>query len=306
MSNGFLVATNTGIKIYDSEYSAMASTTTSPAPNQNQNQNSNLNQKLSERTINVIKLMPNDDKFVICLSDDSINICAVNGNQNHGLKIIKEFFPLKLREKYLTKSNKIEILEQFDGTENDYDIADESENVEKLIRAVTQDYRMGLISDIAFNQSGNEFLMSCWDCTITVFSASLWQVKKIIKFPNISIRQFEFLPTQEHQKPVMSLSSDNSLFIFDPNQVHSKVFISKFNSYKFAVSENGKILSNIVESGEIFVYNLDFHLALLRKSFSDVGLVNDYYKPKNGKSTSDARLSRIQVEVSGGNSLRHG
>ena len=55
--------------------------------------------------INFVELIPGDDKIVVCLSDNSINVLTST------LKVVKTFLPLKLKEKFLLKaSNKVKIV----------------------------------------------------------------------------------------------------------------------------------------------------------------------------------------------------
>lgn len=55
--------------------------------------------------INFVELIPGDDKIVVCLSDNSINVLTST------LKVVKTFLPLKLKEKFLLKaSNKVRIV----------------------------------------------------------------------------------------------------------------------------------------------------------------------------------------------------
>lgn len=52
--------------------------------------------------INLVELIPGDDKIVVCMSDNSINVLTST------LKVVKTFLPLKLKEKFLLKgSNKV-------------------------------------------------------------------------------------------------------------------------------------------------------------------------------------------------------
>jgi hypothetical protein len=225
----------------------------------------------------------------VCFSDDSINICGFNGN---ALKISKQFNPLKLKEKYLLKSNKkIEIVEFF------YD-SDEP-NEDNMIRNGSQDYRRGIISDVMFTDSGNHCLISGFDGTLNVFATAFWEVKRIIRFQNLYLKRIEFLPQPDSStKLLVAQASNHSLIIFNLNSINTKLPIQNSHSYKFSLSSN--FLANVLTSGEIYVYNLDYHLALIRKSCNDALLVNDLHEDTVGilrTNKSNMRLNQIQNEV---------
>ena len=276
----FLASTSNQIKIYDVDKFMKKCEFTTPAS------------KKGTITINLVKLIPHDDKLLVVLSDDSICILT------SALKVIKHVNLLKAKEKYLQKSNQnVETMDYF------YD-SDEV-NVEKLIKNVTQDYRHGTVKDISFSENGRLLTISCLDSTIALLSTTMWDVKKLVKFPNISIKQSEFVNNlQSNAKTLVTLTSNDSLLMFDLDVLNVKTIIEKSNSYKFVLSLNGKILANILKSGEVFIYNLDYHLAMLKKNFTDVLLLNGVDDKMHeetdgieGINTVEVRLTKIQKEV---------
>lgn len=276
----FLASTSNQIKIYDVDKFMKKCEFTTPAS------------KKGTITINLVKLIPHDDKLLVVLSNDSICILT------SALKVIRHVNLLKAKENYLQKSNQnVETMDYF------YD-SDEV-NVEKLIKNVTQDYRHGTVKDISFSENGRFLTVSCLDSTITLLSTTMWDVKKLIKFPDISIKQSEFVNNLEsNAKTLVTLTTNNSLLMFDLDVVNVKTIIEKSNSNKFVLSLNGKLLANVLKSGEIFIYNLDYHLAMLKKNFTDILLLNGVddkmHEVTDGieaMNSVEVRLTKIQKEV---------
>lgn len=278
----FLVSTCNQIKIYDVDKFMKKCEFTTPAS------------KKGTITINLVKLIPHDDKLLVVLSDDSI--CILTST----LKVIRHVNLLKAKEKYLQKSNQnVETM--------DYIYDSDEVNVEKLIKNVTQDFRHGTVKEVSFSENGRFLTVSCLDSTIALLSTTMWDVKKLIKFPDISIKQSEFVNNLEsNAKTLVTLTSNDSLLMFDLDVLSVKTVIEKSSSYKFVLSPNGKFLASILKSGEVFIYNIDYHLAMLKKNFTGNLLVNsvddeDKMHEKidviEGTSTDELRLTKIQNEV---------
>lgn len=142
------------------------------------------------------------------------------------------------------------------------------------------------------------------DNTLTIFSTMLWDVKRIIKFPDLSIMQSEYVSNTLQDQFMLALTSNDSLLLLNLHALNVKVVIEKGSAIKFCLCRNGRILCSVLETGEIYVYNLEYHLGVIKKSFSDVVLADEMadqaeYETRRGASKTNAgeRIYRIQNEV---------
>lgn len=142
------------------------------------------------------------------------------------------------------------------------------------------------------------------DNTLAIISTMLWDVKRIIKFPDLSIIQSEYIQDQSAGF-LLAMTSNDSLLLLNLDALNVKVVIEKGSSIKFALSRNGRVLCSVLETGEIYVYNLEYHLGVIKKSFSDAlladVLISDQgeYEVKRGptKTNANERIYRIENEV---------
>ena len=205
-----------------------------------------------------MKSIPYDKRLVVVLHNNVV--CILTSS----LKLVRHFDPLKERHKYLQKSNqKMERLNYIDDLADDDDF-----DVDKLIKSVTRDYRNGIVMDISFSQNGNSFCVSFLDSSIMFCSTSMWNVKRVISFPDFYIKQCDFIPSTHEYNPdmLLTLTSNDDLMLTSLKDLNSKMLIDMNNSQSFVLSSNGRLLLNIQQSGEILVYNLDNHL----NTFDDI------------------------------------
>lgn len=232
------------------------------------------------------------------LSNDTICILTI------ALKLIRHFKPLKALQKFVQKSNyKIEKLSNY------YDAASSHEDdVEVMIKSITRDYQNGTIVDVSFNQNGSSFLVSLLDNTMLLCSTTLWDIRRVIKFPDFYVKQTEFVPhlMEYNTNFMMSLTSNGDLLLTNLDDLNSKILIGMNNSVKFVLSFNGKILMNIHHEGEILMFTLDQHLIEWRKSLqhstkettnkASSAMINGQGK-SNEINGGIAYLNKIQLKV---------
>lgn len=244
------------------------------------------------------KIIPHDDRLFVVLSSGIICILT------NSLKLIRHFDPLKARQKYLQKTNqKMEKLNYIHHPEN----GDDDEicwDVDKLIKSVTRDYQDGIITDVSFSPNGSCLCVSFLDNFIMLCSTSMWDVRRVMKFPGIYIKQSTFVPTTHefNSNMLLTSTSNDDLMLMSLKDLNSRMLIEMNNSFAFTVSFNGKLLMNIQKSGEILVYNLEY---CLNAADDDNGMkknVNameesDAKWTKPDSNETSAELDKIQTKV---------
>lgn len=117
-----------------------------------------------------------------------------------------------------------------------------------------------------------------------------------MKFPDeIYIERSIFIPTTHEQNSSMLLTStsNGNLMLMNLKDLNSKLLIDMNYSVAFALSSNGKVLMNIQQSGEIFVYNFEHCL-------NAVDAVDDNALKKCGNSMMDNDEKRIKSDDNDG------
>jgi hypothetical protein len=230
-----------------------------------------------------VKSFPHDDRLLVVLSNDIICILTA------ALKLVRRFEPLKARQKYLKKSNqKMEKLNYIRQPENDDD--EMCSDVDKLIKSVTRDFNNGIVTDVALSPNGSCLCVSFADNFVILCGVSMWDVRRVMKFPDeIYIKRNLFIPTthEANSSLLLTSTSDDDLMLMNLKDLNSKLLINMNNSLAFSLSSNGKVLMNIQQTGEIFVYNFEHCL-------NAVDAVDDSSRKKNGNSSmeSDAKWTK--------------
>lgn len=203
--------------------------------------------------IKSVKVIPHDDRLLVVLNNDIICILTAT------LKLIRRFDPMKARQKYLQKSNqKMERLNYIRQPENDDD--EMSSDVDKLIKSVTRDYNNGIVTDVSLSPNGSCFCVSFADNFVIICGVSMWDIRRVMKFPDeIYIKRSFFVPTthEANSSILLTSTSNDNLMLMSLKDLNSKLLIDMNNSLLFVLSSNGKVLMNIQQSGEIFVYNFE-------------------------------------------------
>lgn len=242
-----------------------------------------------------VKIIPHDDRLFVIQHNNIVCILT------NALKPVRHFDPLKARQKYMLKSNqKMEKLTYTaDPTAAVADDDDESD-VDKLIKSVTRDYLNGIVMDVSFTQNGNSFCLSFLDNSAMFCSTSMWDVKRVIKFPDFFIKQCEFIPSSHDYNPneLLTLTSNDELMLMSLKDLNSKMLIDMNNSFSFSLSSNGKVLLDVQHSGEILVYNLDHCLNVVDDGDLKRTLTESHVKCSKQMSNEwNAELDKIQMKV---------
>lgn len=191
------------------------------------------------------------------------------------------------------------------------DPADDDDNdvdVDKLIKSVTRDYqRNGIIQSVVFSRNGNSFCLSFLDNALMLCSTSMWDVRRVIKFPDFFIKQCDFISSPHEYNPTMllALTSNDDLMLTSLKDLNSKMLIEMNNSCGFVVSSNGKVLMNIHSAGDILVYNfdhcvnaaVDVDLRGCEKVSEKTTIANDGKCTKQERIEWNAELDKIQMKV---------
>jgi WD40 repeat protein len=238
--------------------------------------------------IKLVKIIPHsDDRMFVVLNNDII--CILTST----LKLIRHFEPLKARQKYLQKTNqKMEKLNYIRHPENDDDEMCSDVDVDVLIKSVTRDYQNGIITDVSFSLNGSCVCVSFLDNFIILFSTTMWDVRRVMKFPDeIYIKQSTFIPSTHefNSNMLLTSTSNDDLMLMNLKDLNSKMLIGMNNSFSFTLSSNGKVLMNIQHSGEILVYNLEYCL-------NAVISVDDHGLKKNGELTKENKTKLTKLD----------
>lgn len=251
--------------------------------------------------IKFIKWMPHDDKLLVILHTDTICILSFICEAN-ALKLIRHYEPLKAREKFLRKSNnKIEMLNY---------VCDEStttDDDDKIIKSVIQDYQNGIITDVSFHSNGNAFCITFSDNSIMLCSAMLWDVRRVFAYPDFHIKQCQFISywndnninskNYNSSNVLLTLTSnDDQMMLTSLGDLNSRMLIDMHNVVSFVLSTNGKLLINLHHSGDLLVYNLENHLSALSKRIVTDTKVNHNGFNDEQKSNREG-LVDIQMKV---------
>jgi WD40 repeat protein len=245
----------------------------------------------NDAKINLVKIIPHDDRVLVVLQNNIICILT-----NGALKLIRHFEPLKARQKYLQKSNqKMEKVNYSNEPADDGDDDDEAD-VDKLIKSVTRNYNNGIVMDVSFSEKGNLFCVSFMDDCMMICSTSMWEVRRVIKFPDFYIKQCVFVPSfsSEYKPDIMlTLTSIDELMLTSLKDLNSRMLINMNNSSGFHLSSNGKLLMNLQHSGDVLVYN--FELCANKSVTIDVDRKqNEQLTNENGFDAKCTKLNSIQ------------
>ena len=242
-----------------------------------------------------IKFIPKDDRLFVVLYNNIICILT------SALKLIRHFDPLKARQKYLQKTNnRIEKLNY-----NNLKVG-ENGDIENLIKTVTRDHSNGIVVDVSFSDNGNSFCVSFADNVVVFFSTSLWDVRRVIKFPDFYIKQCSYISTNGGYNPniLMTATSNDDVMLIDLKDLNSRMLLETNDVESFAMTRNGKILFDIQKSGDIFVYTIED----LLKQTNSRNMISSSKCEKtlaevNGKGTKpmnvewNIELEKIQMKV---------
>lgn len=240
-------------------------------------------------SIKEIDFLPNSDQLYGCFNDNSIHIWA-----NYNFQLLKYIQPIKAREIYLKKSNAITVdlklmrKDVYHGSHADGSNDDNDDtSLEILLKSITKDFSSGLINAICFSQTGRFMSVSTIDDYIILFATETWEIDMLIETPRIAINQCIFVPHQESIEPMNTNSNNNrgilavitslqNTLLIDLNELNVKSIEEKENQSKaIAISKNGLMMSIVLQSGEVFVYNLQLLLNKMYEKQASTNVIKD-------------------------------
>ncbi|CRL02152.1 CLUMA_CG015714, isoform A [Clunio marinus] len=202
-----------------------------------------------EAEIKFVEQIPHDNRLFVILHHNII--CILNSSLKH----IRHFEPLKARKHYLKNPrNKIEKLNYSDDEAK----SDHETDMDKIINSITRDYSNGYLHSVCFTQNGSSFCLSLMDNSLMFCSTSMWECRRIIKFPDFFIKRFDYIPSHENNpNMLLTLTSNDELMLLNLKTVNSKMLSNSNSIKKFLLSTNRKLLISIQHTGEILVYNFE-------------------------------------------------
>jgi hypothetical protein len=264
-----------------------------------------------ELRIKYIKCLPHDDKVLAILRNNAI--CIFTEMHATPLKLVRHFDPIKARDRFLRKTNYR--VERLNYVSNSSSEATKSPSMllksvpsvddDKIIKSVTRDYQNGIISDITFHSNGNVLCVAFLDDnSIMLCSTILWEVRRIIAYPDFYIKQCQFIHTTNNYNGSMTnllltlTSNDEIMLTSCMSDLNSRMLIDMNNVVRFFVSTNGRLLINLHHSGELFVFNLENHLNALSKIASTNANTNNASALSNDEQRTIRKgLDEIQMKV---------
>jgi hypothetical protein len=270
--------------------------------------------------ISFIKLIPTNDescKVLVILQNDIICILS------NSLRLIRHYDPLKARSKFLQRfPRKIEKLNYNDITlhhppDELFNANDEKNEIKAtngnkvdnlIIKSMTRDYSSGSLTDVSISNDGNHLIVSFLDNFIMLCSTSLWDVRKLIKYPDgIHIKQCDFIPytssLEQSNKTLLTLASNDDLMLMSLRDLNAKTLINMNNSSNYTLATNGKILLNIQNSGELLVFNME---QCMKESIVNLTSCEDYAMTKSNLNSKNSiknehwnstELGKMQTKV---------
>lgn len=212
--------------------------------------------------ISFVKLIPTSDescKVISVLKNDIICILS------NSLRLIRHYDPLKARSKYLARfPHKMEKLNYCDSRPDEHIgvVGNEMKmNADNLIKSMTKDYSNGTVTDVSISSDGNHLIVSFLDNFIMLCSTSLWDVRRLINFDGLFVKQCDFIPFTTAESPrhkmLLTLASNDDLMLMSIKDLNAKTLLNMNNSTNYVLATNGKILLNIQITGEILAFNME-------------------------------------------------
>lgn len=192
---------------------------------------------------------------------------------------------------------------------------DKSIKYERIIKSVTRDYQNGIIADISFHSNGcngSSAVIALMDNTIILISTTMWDVRRVIAYPDFYIKQCQFIAHMEGVNVLLARTSNEELMLtcMNGHDLNSRMLIDMNNLNSFVLSANGRLLVNVQQSGELLVYNLENHLndlMIIKRNVMDEKRRNNGMVVANGTVGADdervlqkmnrEKLSEIQMKV---------
>lgn len=256
--------------------------------------------------IHLVKFIPGDETGRLAVVLCSNVICILSSS----LRLIRHYDPVKARNKYVQRfRQKVEKLNYSESQPAEFvrrahNVKLKS-NADNVISSVTRDYSNGLVTDMSFSSDGRHLVVSFLDGFIMLCSTSLWDVRKLIKYPDgLYARQCDFMPfamtteqlNETTNKLLLTLTSNDELMLMSFVDLNAETLDSRNDTFNYAIAANGRLLLDVQRKGEVLVYNMESFLR--QKSTAEAGVEST---EKNGKHESNyqwnVELGRIQTKV---------
>ncbi|XP_062550920.1 TBC1 domain family member 31 isoform X2 [Armigeres subalbatus] len=192
-------------------------------------------------------------------------------------KLAKELNLLKMRTSYLNKFQMEYVTVTCDEEQPLLcEGQDESKRkVDRVIQSMTADGRTkGFVKSAQFTLGGKFLMLNCMDHSLIILNCDSWQVCKILALSGLFITHFEIVhvdrqhssraKAQEFLMLVKNVESDLLLMNLEDGSKSYIVHSPESKCYKFRLSNNSKMLANVLKSGEILLHNLEFHSCALK------------------------------------------
>lgn len=200
-------------------------------------------------------------------------------------------------------------------------LIDNMKKDDRTIKSVTRDYQTGIIMDVSFHASISAavvttIVVALMDNTIMLISSTMWDVRRVIAYPDFYIKQCQFVPHMDVGNVLMTLTSNDDLMLTCMNSnddLNSRMLIDMHNFTSFVLSTNGRLLVSVHHSGELHAYNLEHHLNDLimikssgmngRKMKNDATATDD---ERRQQKMNKEKLLEIQMKVNVNKFLKRG
>jgi len=266
--------------------------------------------KLDNTNIKIITIcsIPDSNNIFGCFSDDSLHIWS-DSNFRH----LRQILPFREREKYLKKSKAI-VLDFPSCPEtgiNDTVLpmplgeANKMPNyMDNLIQNITKDYSKGRIISVCFTTTGKYLCMCTVDYSIIIFSTLSFAITNVISTKSITIKQCKYLPEcidedGNSRLILILLTEQGDCYMIDTDNLTVKLCMSTATitryCIKFNISRNGKMLAQIFNTGEIYIYNVDLFLKLIRRQ--DKYIASAIELKDDGKLLANMKLEMRKEQI---------
>ena len=175
---------------------------------------------------------------------------------------------------------------------------------DRTIKSVTRDYQNGIIMDVSFHESISAavvttIVIALMDNTIMLISSTLWDVRRVIAYPDFYIKQCQFVPHMDVGNVLLTLTSNDDLMLTCMNSnddLNSRMLIDMHNFTSFVLSANGRLLVSVHHSGELHAYNLEHHLNDLMMIKSSAMNGRKMRNDANATATDERRQQKMNKE----------
>ncbi|XP_058121715.1 TBC1 domain family member 31-like [Anopheles coustani] len=205
--------------------------------------------------------------------------------------LIKELNVTRLIGLYLknTSAQMIEFEPTVNAAGGDVSAArvSDADKMGRVIKRITEDSPNGFIKAAQVSADGRYYALLCSNNSLAFLALESWLVCRVVAFSNLFITRYAFLPiassstTGSLQRPyplvsiaLVAQTVDNDLVLLNFGQCNRKhpptlfplamrnraLRSGKSKCYKFCPAPNGRMLANVLTSGEVLLHNLDAYL----------------------------------------------